>query len=48
MNIVGLKRSALVLLNSLDEFGKDIECEACQAFYSFFCNCFINSIIQEQ
>ena len=28
--------SAHVLLNSLTSWGKDIKCEACQAFYLFF------------
>ena len=36
-----------VLLNLLNELGKEIQCKACQAFYSFLRNKFINSIIQE-
>ena len=36
--------SAHVLMN---ELGKEIECEACRAFYVFFATCLINSIIQE-
>ena len=39
--------SALVLLNLLNESGKEIKCEACQAFYLFFPTSLINSIIQE-
>ena len=34
--------SAHVLLNDL---GKEIKCEACQAFYLFFATSLINSII---
>ena len=30
--------SAHVLLNSLNELGKEIKCEACRAFYLFFRN----------
>ena len=30
--------SAHVLLILLIEFGKEIKCEACRAFYLFFCN----------
>ena len=29
---------ALVLLKLLNELGKEIKCEACRAFYPFFCN----------
>ena len=39
--------SAHVLLNLLNELGKEIKCEACQAFYLFFAASLINSIIQE-
>ena len=39
--------SAHVLLNLLNELGKVIKCEACQAFYHFFVTYLINSIIQE-
>ena len=37
--------SAHVLLNLVNEWGKDIKCEACRAFYFFFAASFINSII---
>ena len=38
----------LVLLNLLNELGKEIKCEACLAFYLFFfATILINSIIQE-
>ena len=30
--------SAHVLLNLLNEWGKEVKCEAGQAFYLFFCN----------
>ena len=39
--------SAHVLLNLSDKLGKAIKCEACLAFYHYFANCLINSIIQE-
>ena len=39
--------SAHVLLNLLNELGKEIKCEACRAFYLFFAMSLINSIIQE-
>ena len=39
--------SAHLLLNLLNELGKGIKCEVCQAFYRFFAKSFINSIIQE-
>ena len=41
--------SAHVLLNLLNELGKDLEikCEACRAFYLFSATSLINSIIQE-
>ena len=39
--------SAHVLLNLLNELGKEIKCEACRAFYLFFATSLINSIIQE-
>ena len=35
------------LLNLLNEFGKEMKCEACRAFYLFFPRSLINSIIQE-
>ena len=38
--------SANVLLNLLNELGKEIKCEACRAFYLFFAMSYINSIIQ--
>ena len=43
----GSYMSAHVLLNLLNELGKEIKCEACRAFYLFFRNEFNNSIIQE-
>ena len=39
--------SAHVLLNLLNELGKEIKCEACRAFYLFFATSLINSITQE-
>ena len=39
--------SARVLLNLLNELGKEIKCEACRAFYFFFATSLINSIIHE-
>ena len=40
--------SAHALLNLLNELGKGIKCEACQAFYLFFfATSLINAIIQE-
>ena len=36
---------AHVLLNLLNELDKEINCEACQAFYLFFASYLINSII---
>ena len=39
--------SAYVLLNLLNELGKEIKCEACRAFYLFFATSLINSITQE-
>ena len=39
--------SAHILLNLLNELGKDLKCEACLAFYLFFAKTLINSIIQE-
>ena len=40
--------SAHVLLNLLSiKLGKEIKCEACQAFYLFFTTSLINSIIHE-
>ena len=39
--------SAHVLLNLLSELGKEINCDACRAFYLFFTTSLINSIIQE-
>ena len=38
---------AHVLLNLLNELGKEIKCEACRAFYLFFETSMINSIMQE-
>ena len=38
---------AHVLLNLLNELGKEIKCKACQAFYLFFTTSLINSIIHE-
>ena len=43
----GSYMSAHVLLNLLNELGKEIKCEACTAFYLFFATSLINSIIQE-
>ena len=37
--------SGHVLLNLLNKLGKEIECEACQAFYFFFATSLIKSII---
>ena len=37
-----------VLLNLINELGKEIKCDACRAFYLFFATSLINSIIQEQ
>ena len=34
-----------VLLNLLNELGKEIKCEACRAFYLFFAMSLINSVI---
>ena len=39
--------SAHVLLNLLNELGKEIICEACRAFYLSFSTSLMNSIIQE-
>ena len=39
--------SAHVLLNLLNELGKEIKCEACRALYLFFATSLINSIKQE-
>ena len=39
--------SAHVLLNLLNELGKEIKCETCRAFYLFFTKSLINSIKQE-
>ena len=36
--------SAHVLFNLFNELGKEIECEACRAFYFFFATRLINSI----
>ena len=38
--------SAHVLLNLLNELGKEIKCEACRAFYLFFATSLINSKIK--
>ena len=43
----GSYTSAHVLLNLLNELGKEIKCESCRAFYLFFATSLINSIIQE-
>ena len=40
--------STHVLLNLLNELGKEIKCEACRAFYLFFATSLEDSIIQEQ
>ena len=37
--------SVHVLLNLLNELGKEIKCEACRAFYLFFATSLINPII---
>ena len=39
--------SAHVLMNLLNELGKEIKCEARRAFYRLFSTSLINSIIQE-
>ena len=39
--------SVHVLMNLLNELWKEINCEACRAFYLFFATSFISSIIQE-
>ena len=39
--------SAHVLLNFLNDLGKEMKCEACRAFYLFFATSLIISIIQE-
>ena len=39
--------SAHLLLNLLNELGKEKKCEACRAFYRFFATSLINSTIQE-
>ena len=39
--------SAHVLLNLLNELGKEIKCEAYRAFFLIFATSFITSIIQE-
>ena len=44
---IGSYMSAHVLLNLLNELGKEIKCEACRAFYLFFATSLINLIIQE-
>ena len=36
-----------ILLNLLNELGKNIKCEACRAFYLFSATNLIDSIIQE-
>ena len=38
----GSYMSAHVLLNLLNELGKEIKCEACRAFYLFFATSLIN------
>ena len=39
--------SAHLLLNLLNELGKEIKCEACRAYYLLFATSLINSIIRE-
>ena len=39
--------NAYVLLNLLNEFGKEDKIEACRLCYPFLVTCLINSIIQE-
>ena len=39
--------SAHVLLILINKLGKEIKCEACQAFYPFFASSLINSLKQE-
>ena len=39
--------SAHVLLNLLNEMGKEIKFQGCRTFYLFFATSLINSIIQE-
>ena len=43
----GSYMSAHVLLHLSKKMGKEIKCEACQAFYLFFATSLINSMIQE-
>ena len=47
---IGSYMSAHVLLNLLNELGgeKEINCEACRAFYLYFMTSLIHSIIQER
>ena len=40
-------KSAHVLLNLLNELGKEIKYEACPVFYLFFATSLINSTLQE-
>ena len=40
--------SAHVLLKLLNQWGKEIKCEACQSFDLFFAMILINSRIQER
>ena len=42
-----MRLTAHVLLNLLNELGKEIKCEACRAFYLFFATRLINSLRQE-
>ena len=39
--------NAHVLLNLFNEFGKEIKCEACRAFYLFFATSLMNPVTQE-
>ena len=39
--------SAHVLLDLLNELGKEIKCEACRVFYLFFATSLMNSIVQK-
>ena len=43
----GSNMSAHILLNLLNKLGKEIKCEACQAFFLIFATSLITSIIQE-
>ena len=43
----GSYMSAHVLFILLNDWGKEIKCEACRAFYLFFATSLLNSIINE-